>query len=160
MRGHNHAHIDRGGLARADALDLALFQHAQQLGLHGGGHVANLVQKQRAAMRLLELACVALRRAGEGAFLVAEELALDQLRRNRRAVQRDKRPRRAIALFMQRARHQLLAGAGLAVDADARFAGRHALDLRHHAAHGFARQDQRVLAHACAQVLVFGLQGA
>jgi hypothetical protein len=45
MRGNNHAHIDGGGLVGADALDLALFQHAQQLGLHGGRHVADFVEE-------------------------------------------------------------------------------------------------------------------
>ena len=43
-------------------------------------------------MRLLELARVPLRRAGKRALFVPEELALDQLRGNRRAIQRDKRP--------------------------------------------------------------------
>jgi hypothetical protein len=42
-------------------------------------------------MGLLEFAGVALRRAGEGAFLVAEELALNQLRGNGRAVERHER---------------------------------------------------------------------
>jgi hypothetical protein len=81
----------RGRLVRADALHLALFQHAQQLGLHGRRHVANLIQKQRSAMRLLKLARMPLRRAGERTLLVPEEFALNQLRGNRRAVQRDKR---------------------------------------------------------------------
>ncbi len=158
MRGHHHAHVHGGGLVRADALHLALFKHAQQLGLHGERHVANLIEKERAAMRLLELARVPLRRAGEGALLVAEKLALNQLGGNGRAVERDERPRGAVALLVQRARHQLLARAGFAVDADARFARGHALNLRHHAAHGFAGKDQRVLAHAGAQILILGFQ--
>ena len=53
---------------------------------------------------------------------------------------------------MQSPRHQFLACAGFTIDADARFAGRHALDLRHHAAHGFAGEDQSMLAHARAQI--------
>ena len=65
MRGHHHAHVDGRGLVRADALHFALFKHAQQLGLHGERHVADLVEKKRAAVRLLELAGVPLRRAGE-----------------------------------------------------------------------------------------------
>ena len=72
------------GCAAADRRELALLQHAQQPGLRLGRHVADLVEEQRAAGRLLEPARRALDRAGEGAALVAEQLALDQLARDRR----------------------------------------------------------------------------
>jgi hypothetical protein len=62
VRSHHHAHVDGGGLVRADALYLAFLKHAQQFGLHGKRHVANFVEKKRPSMRLLELADVALRR--------------------------------------------------------------------------------------------------
>ena len=39
------------GLAAAHGRHLALLQHAQQLGLHAAGHVADLVEEQRAAVR-------------------------------------------------------------------------------------------------------------
>ena len=138
MCGHENAHIDGGGLGGADALDLALFQHAQQLGLHGRRHIADLVKKESAAMGLLEFARVALGRAGKRSFLVAEELALDQLSGHGRAVQRHKWTCCPVALLVQCARHQFFAGAGLAVDADADFAGGYTLNLRNHAAHGLA----------------------
>jgi len=35
MGGNQDAHVDCGGLGSADAFDLTLFEHAQQLGLHG-----------------------------------------------------------------------------------------------------------------------------
>ena len=70
-------------LVAADALDLALLQDAQQLGLHGQRHVADLVEEERAAARALELAAPLLGRAGERAGLVAEQLALDELARAR-----------------------------------------------------------------------------
>ena len=54
--------------------------------------------------------------AGEGALLVAEQLALDQFARDRRHVDGDERPVAALAVVVQRARHQLLAGAGFAGD--------------------------------------------
>jgi len=59
---------------------------------------------------------------------------------------------------VQRSRHQFLAGARLSVDADAHPAGGYALNLRHHAAHGFAGKDQRVLADAGAQILVLSFK--
>ena len=49
-------------------------------------HLADLVQEDRSVVRVLELAELALLGAGEGALLEAEELALEQLRRQRRAV--------------------------------------------------------------------------
>ena len=56
------------------------------------------------------------RRAGERAALVAEQLALDQLARDRRHVDRDERTGPAFAVIVQRAGDQFLAGARLAVD--------------------------------------------
>ena len=54
--GRDHAHVDLDRRAAADAFELTLLQHPQQLRLHRGRHVADLVEKQRAAMRALELA--------------------------------------------------------------------------------------------------------
>ena len=83
----------RMALAAADARELALLQHAQQLRLQAERHVADLVEEEGAAGGGLELADAALGGAGERAALVAEELALEQLVRDRRAVERDERVR-------------------------------------------------------------------
>ena len=79
-------------------------------------HVADLVEKQRAAFGLFEAPGGALVGAGEGALLVAEQFALDEVARNRRHVDGDERAFLALAVIVQRAGHQLLAGAGLAGD--------------------------------------------
>ncbi len=63
------------GCVPADAVDLALLERAQQLRLQPRMHLADLVEQQRAAVRLLELADAAGDGAGEGALLVAEQLA-------------------------------------------------------------------------------------
>ena len=68
----------------ADRRHLALLQHAQQLGLQGEGHVADLVEEQRAAVGLAKLPGAVGDGAGEGAALVAEQLALEQRRRGGR----------------------------------------------------------------------------
>src|SRR4051812_21259678 len=47
----------RGAPVGAEALDRALLQHAQELALCREWHAADLVKKQRAAARMLELAC-------------------------------------------------------------------------------------------------------
>ena len=79
------------GLRAADAVDHALLDGAQQLGLQPHVHLGDFVEQQRAAGRLLELADAARDRAGEGALLVAEQLGLQQVLRDRRAVDRDER---------------------------------------------------------------------
>jgi len=56
MRGDHHPHINRDGFGCADSLQLAFFQYAQQLGLHGEGHIVDFVEQERAAMRLFKLA--------------------------------------------------------------------------------------------------------
>ena len=100
----------------ADALDAALLQGAQQLDLHRHRHALDLVEEQRAAVGVLELADAAPRRAGEGADLVAEQFAVDQVLRQAAAVQRNEMAAPPLAVVVQAARHQVLAGAGLAVD--------------------------------------------
>src|SRR5207247_8469108 len=79
-------------------------------------HVADFVQEERAAVGELELPAAARERAREGALLVAEQLGLDQLVRDRGAVDLDERllaPRRP---GVDGAGHQLLAAAVLAPD--------------------------------------------
>ena len=72
---------------------------------------------------------------GEGALLVAEQLALDQLARDRRHVDGHEGAVAALGVVVQHARHQLLAGAGFARDhhgeVGAREAGERAVDLLH-----------------------------
>ena len=52
------AHVDLDGLGRADAADLALLQHAQELHLHLRADLADLVEEQRPALGLLEEAAL------------------------------------------------------------------------------------------------------
>ena len=68
----------------AEPLDRALLEHAQQLRLHRQRDALDLVEEERAAVRELDLADALVDRAGEGAALVAEELALEQRLRDAR----------------------------------------------------------------------------
>ena len=111
--GGDHADVDRAGALLADALEIALLQHAQQLALQLERDFADLVEEQRAAIGELEPADAVAHRAGEGAADMAEELALEQFARDRRAVDADQRPVAAAAGLVDGARDQLLAGAGL-----------------------------------------------
>src|SRR5262249_55438114 len=102
-------------LARAgEPRGRALLQDAQELHLHVERHVADLVEQDGAALGELELAGpAALARAGERARLVAEQLALEQIARDRGAVDRDERALRARPGVVDRLREDLLAGAAL-----------------------------------------------
>ena len=70
-------------------------QHAQQFRLKAQGQLANLIEKNRAALRLLKDSLVLAHRTGIGAFFMAKEHVFHQLLWNRSAVQTDKRPRGA-----------------------------------------------------------------
>ena len=120
-------HLDQLGAAHAG--ELLLFKRPEDLGLRVQAHVPDLVQEQRAAVRLFELPPFHRRGSGEGPALVSEQLALDQRLRNGGAVDRHERMAMARALLMYRARHQLLAGAVLSRDQQA-------------AARGTGRRDQ------------------
>ena len=107
-------HIDL--LVAADAHDLALLQNAQQVGLRLQADVADLVEEYRSAVGNLELALLAILRARERAFFVAEQFALQQRLRQRAAVDRHHRMETPRAGGMDGARHHFLAGAALAGD--------------------------------------------
>ena len=76
--GNDDADIDLDGLIATDALDFAFFEDAKQLGLHGDGHIADLVEEKSATLGLLEFSHVASGRAGESTLFVAEQFGLDQ----------------------------------------------------------------------------------
>src|SRR5262249_24369668 len=89
VRSSDDANVDLGGPRGAEALDLSFLEHAQDLGLRLSAHVADLVEKNGAAVGLFELAHLLLGGACEGSFLMAEQLALDQLLWYGRAVHLD-----------------------------------------------------------------------
>ena len=126
--GRHHAHVDVDGGGGAHRLDLAVLQHPQHLGLGARRHVADLVEEHGAAVGGDELADLLAHRAGEAALLVAEQLGLDQLLGDGRAVDLDQRVRVPLTGAMDGARHQLLAGAALAGDEHGGGGRRRALD--------------------------------
>src|SRR5690606_27025386 len=105
----NDTDVGADGRAPADGRVLSLLQDAQQPGLRLQRHIADLIEEERAAFRLLEAAGGALLRAGERALLVAEELGFDQVPRYGGHVDGDERALAAAAEFMQRAGNKLLA---------------------------------------------------
>src|SRR5882724_9044655 len=118
--GGDDAHVDLDAAVRAELLDLALLEHAEQLQLHVERDALDLVQEQRPAGRELDLSHPIVNRARERAALVAEELALEERVREGRAVDGDETAALALALKVDGASRELLAGPRLAVDEDGR----------------------------------------
>src|SRR6202011_3641220 len=100
----------------AQSLEASILKNAQDLRLRQRTHVADLVEEHGAAGDLLELADALAVRAGEGAFLVAEQLALQQVLGDGGAVDREEGLLRAPAVLVQGPRDQFLAGTAFAGD--------------------------------------------
>ena len=111
-------------------MNRAGLEHAQQLHLQLHRHLGDLVEEDRAAVGALEEAFVLPVRAREAAALVAEQLALDELRRDGAAVQRqERRFAPAADSSCTVVRRQLLAGAALADQQHGGGGRRHAAQL-------------------------------
>ena len=115
---------ERPGLDRAQELHLAIRLH-----------LADLVEEQGAAVGELDQPRLGPDRAGERALLVTEQLGLEDLARERAAVNRYERPRGSRRVFVDRPGDELLAGAALAQDQYRRIGGGHAIDDPQHLVH-------------------------
>ena len=116
MRGADHMQIDRNGLIASERNDFAFFDHTQQARLQHQRHIADFIEKQRAAVGLENLSHPAfLHRAGECAARVAEQLALDQALRDGGAIDRHECLVEPKAAVMQGLGEGFLAGAGRAL---------------------------------------------
>ena len=111
------------------------------MGLHR--HVADFVQKQRAAFGLLKAPDMPCLRAGEGPFLMSKELGLDQLARDCGHVDRDERPVTAFAVLVKRAGNEFLARSRLTGDHDRKIGLREARQNPVDILHRRAPADQR-----------------
>ena len=141
--GAEDADVDPERLVLAHAADLAGLEEPQQLDLHALVELADLVEEERAAVGDLEEPLAVGIGAGEGPLAMAEELALDQVLGQGAAVDRDERAAGAIALVVEAARDQLLAGAGLAQDHDGGVGGGDRVDQAADLLHGRCLADQK-----------------
>ena len=78
IRGTNHPDIRTARVAVAQHLVGLVLQHAQQLHLAGKRQFANLIQEDGATFRQLEATDAVGCGIGEGTFLMAEHLTLEQ----------------------------------------------------------------------------------
>ena len=102
-----HAEICAG---LADPPDFALLQKAQQFGLKIERHLTDLVEKESPPFREFDQSLLTPLGIGEGALLVAEELAFQEILRQRRAVDLHERLVHGVTLEMNRLGHELLPG--------------------------------------------------
>ena len=112
--------IDADRPALADALELALVQHAEQFHLEFGRGAVDLVEEDGSAVRGLEPAGLVLDRAGERPLDVAEQFAFEQILVQCPAIDANERPIRPLAQPVDRFRDEFLAGSGLADEQDVR----------------------------------------
>src|SRR5262245_3278783 len=129
VAGSHHAHVDGRGTRCADPVKALVLQHAQELALVVRAQLADLVEKDRAPVRLLEMSLPVGDPPREAAPDASEPLALEQLRRDPRQVDRDDRPVGARAQAMDRPREELLAGSWLAHDEDRQRRARRLLEV-------------------------------
>ena len=139
-RGHD-AHVDRDLGVAADALEGLVDQDAQNLVLRLARHVGDLVDEQRAAMRLFERTDLAARRAI--AAVDAEQFDFHVVRRDRGGIDDDERPIGARRMAVNGARGKLLAAAGGADDQDAAIGRRDLFDRLAQLIGGGRVSDQR-----------------
>jgi hypothetical protein len=153
--GRDQAHVDVERFDAADTFEARFLQHAQELHLHVDGQLADLIEKQRAAVRELEAARLLRDRTRERALLVAEQLGLDERGRDGGGVDADERLVLARGFAVERERDELLAGAALARDEDGGRRVRdlldHVLNLQH--ARRGAHEGARVVVSACGGLL-------
>ena len=113
------------GRRPADALELPLLQHAEELDLHRGGELADLVEEERAIGRQLEASGLLPVGPGEGAALVTEQLGFEQRVGQRRAVDRHERAVGARTAVVDGTGDQLLPRPALPGDQHGRLGARH-----------------------------------
>src|SRR2546426_3221407 len=117
-----NAHVHRARLRPSDPADLLVLQHGRRLGREPGGQVADLVQEERAGVRHLEQPRLGRMGVRERASLVTEQLRLDEVFREGRAVDGHERGAAAWSAGVDRPREELLPGPRLADDQGMRVA--------------------------------------
>ena len=93
--GGDHTHVDSARLCAACVahdLNLAILEKPQQHRLHARAHLPDLVEEERAAVGLLQLAQPIPVSAGEAAAHVTEEFRLQEVLWETGAVDRDETP--------------------------------------------------------------------
>ena len=125
----DQAHVDLAALVASDPEEGAVLKHPQQTNLQARGHAGDLVQQDGAPVGGLEMSEPLVRGAGEGALLVAEDLAFEKRFGQGAAVDLHVDLVRPRGVALDGIGDQFLAGAALALDEDRGLAAGDLTDL-------------------------------
>lgn len=114
MGGAHESHVHRDGRLASYAANVPGFEYAKESSLQREWELRDLVEKKRAAVGALEGSSMRLNRPCEGASLVAEELTLDEFRRESPRIDGDEGPRRTRAPLVQCSGDHFFADSGFA----------------------------------------------
>jgi hypothetical protein len=140
--------IDLDRLIASHAVDLAIFQYPQQFLLKWQRHVAELIQKESAAIGVLELALALAVGPGVSPRFVAEEFIFEQVFVEGGTVERHEGLVLPRAVEVQCLGRQFLARARLALDEHATIGGGELLEAVEHRMHQRAGADDAFEAEA------------
>src|SRR6267143_6759519 len=129
VRRGNQTRIGPKRARTSQPLELSLLQHSEQFGLQFEGNFSYFIQENRATVGHFEPPNALRDRSGECTFLVSEQLAFQQARRNGRAVQLHERFRPPWAQIMNGAGDQFLSRPRLAITQDRRVRRRYSFHM-------------------------------
>jgi hypothetical protein len=142
----DHPHVDGHLLHAAHRDDDALLENTQQLGLNLERQLAHFVEKDSSVVTGLERTHPAADGSGERASDVAEQVRLDEVGRDGRAVDHHKRPLLTAAVLVNGVGQRRFSSAGFAFDEHAAVGTGHAGDHRKQPPHGRTAPNQRPVA--------------
>ena len=116
MGGGDDPHICLDRIDTANTEELPILKYTQQARLGRGGHVANFVEKQRAAAGLFKAPFTPAIGSGERAFFMAKQFRLHQFLRNCRHIERDECVVGTGAVAVQGPGNQLFTRPGFTID--------------------------------------------
>src|SRR5207245_2919060 len=114
--GGHQANIHTDGPRAPQPLEFLLLQNTKELGLQLKRDITDLIKEQRALVGQFKPADPLGDGAGEGAYLMAEQLAFEQPCRDRRTVNLDEGPLATLTQIVDRASDEFLAGTSLALN--------------------------------------------
>jgi len=132
-------------MGASQAFKFAILEHSEQFPLEFEGQLSDFIQKKCAAVCNLETTDVFGMGTGEGPFLMAEQLALNEVCRQCGAIHLDQRLVFAQAQVVNGPGNQLLAGSRFAQDEDRGIAAGYLLDLIEHIFKAIALADNSLM---------------
>ena len=138
VSGGNYPYIHLYPAAAADTQEFAFLEETKEFFLNRNREFTDFVQKDSPAVGIFDLTGLSFICACEGPFFVAEEFAFEELLRNGRAVDRNKRLIGPWRFIMDRPGDEFLAGAALSGNKHARVALRNGLDQVEYLLHDIA----------------------